>query len=249
MTKAVLTTKMDPTYDDRPEEQYHFPRTYIRAVEAAVGDWIVYYEPRRSSGDLSSRGGRQSYFATARVTSIRPDPMRQDHFYADIRDFQVFARAVPFKDGSHYYEAALQRPDGATSKGAFGRAVRSISEKEYELILAAGFVTVLADEVSEFNPSPQGFAEEQVTFERPIIERIMRRPVREAAFSSAIRNAYHNTCAFTGLRIINGGGRPEVQAAHIKPVSELGPDSVRNGLALCSASTLDVRSWVTLTRR
>jgi putative restriction endonuclease len=36
----------------------------------------------------------------------------------------------------------------------------------------------------------------------------------------------------TGLRLINGGGRPEVEAAHIKPVSENGPDTVRNGLAL-----------------
>jgi len=34
------------------------------------------------------------------------------------------------------------------------------------------------------------------------------------------------------LSLINGGGRPEVQAAHIKPVAHLGPDSTRNGLAL-----------------
>ena len=31
---------------------------------------------------------------------------------------------------------------------------------------------------------------------------------------------------------MNGGGRPEVQAAHIQAVEDLGPDSVRNGLAL-----------------
>lgn len=30
----------------------------------------------------------------------------------------------------------------------------------------------------------------------------------------------------------NGGGRPEVQAAHIRPVANNGSDSVRNGLAL-----------------
>lgn len=27
MTKAILTTKIDPTYDDLPEERYHFPPT------------------------------------------------------------------------------------------------------------------------------------------------------------------------------------------------------------------------------
>ena len=60
MTKAVFTTKISPTYDDLPEVRYHFPRTYLRTVEEAVGDWIVYYEPRRSNGDPSSRDGRSS---------------------------------------------------------------------------------------------------------------------------------------------------------------------------------------------
>ena len=42
MAKAIFTTKVDPTYDDLPEFRYHFPRTYLRAVEATVGDWIIY---------------------------------------------------------------------------------------------------------------------------------------------------------------------------------------------------------------
>ena len=76
MPKAVLTTKIDPAYDDLPEERYHFPRTYLRAAQQALNDWIVYYEPRRASADLSSRGGRQAYFATARIVdrSRRPRP-------------------------------------------------------------------------------------------------------------------------------------------------------------------------------
>ena len=36
----------------------------------------------------------------------------------------------------------------------------------------------------------------------------------------------------TGLQIINGGGRSEVQAAHIWSVADGGPDVVQNGLAL-----------------
>lgn len=35
-----------------------------------------------------------------------------------------------------------------------------------------------------------------------------------------------------GLRLINGGGRAEVEAAHIRPVEANGPDIVNNGLAL-----------------
>ena len=36
----------------------------------------------------------------------------------------------------------------------------------------------------------------------------------------------------TGLRILNGGGRSEVQAAHIRPVMDDGPDAISNGVAL-----------------
>ncbi len=82
MAKAVFITRADPTYDDLPGDHYHFPRTYLRQAETAVGDWIVYYEPRRTGPDLSSRGGRQAYFATARLTHILPDPAVADHFYA-----------------------------------------------------------------------------------------------------------------------------------------------------------------------
>jgi putative restriction endonuclease len=237
MTKAILTTKIDSAYDDLPEERYHFPRTYLRQVQAALNDWIIYYEPRRVSSDLSSRGGRQAYFATARISRIAADPLTPDHFYAYVTDYLEFDRAVPFREGSNYYESQLRRDDGETSKGAFGRAVRPISDSEYELILHAGFVRTLGDVeapaatggrvvLSEMSEDPQA------PFERPIVERLVARPFREAAFAASVRSAYGETCAMTGLRIINGGGRAEVQAAHIRPVADGGSDSIRNGLAL-----------------
>jgi putative restriction endonuclease len=34
------------------------------------------------------------------------------------------------------------------------------------------------------------------------------------------------------LKLINGGGRAEVAAAHIRPVEENGPDIINNGVAL-----------------
>lgn len=236
MTKAVFTTKAAPTYDDLPEERYHFPKTYLRQVEAAVGDWIVYYEPRRVSGDHSSRGGRQAYFATARLQRIETDDSRQDHFYAFVSDYLEFEHAVSFREGNHYYEKGLQKPDGSTSRGAFGRAVRPLPDAEYDLILQAGFTWTLEAAIRPAagkGHSGPGFEEdEQTPFERPIIERVVARPFREAAFASLVKSAYANTCAMTGLKIINGGGRAEVQAAHIRPVAHNGVDSVRNGIAL-----------------
>jgi putative restriction endonuclease len=227
MANAVFTTSESSAYDDRIEEWYHFPRTYLRQAEQAVGDWIVYYEPRRTTGP-SSATGRQAYFAMAQLIRIEADSKVPDHFYAHLRHFLEFDRAVQFREGDTYYESALRKDDGSTNKGAFGRSVRIIPREEFELILQAGLTPQLeewerADRVAE--PVPEYVV-------RPIVEQVVSRRFRDQAFRRHVRNVYRNTCAVTGLRLINGGGRPEVQAAHIRPVEADGPDTVRNGIAL-----------------
>jgi putative restriction endonuclease len=223
MAKAVFTASESTAYDDSIEQWYHFPKTYLNQVEKSIGDLVVYYEPRRTHGPNSATG-RSAYFALARPTRIRPDPAREDHFYVDITDYIEFDRAIPFSEGGAYYESVLQKADGTTSKGAFGRSVRIVPEAEFDAILAAGFsVTREKWEVSDV-------VEEYA--DRPIIERVVARPFRDRAFQRHVRKAYDNRCAVTGLRLINGGGRPEVQAAHIRPVEMKGPDTVRNGIAL-----------------
>ena len=240
MTKTVFTHKPGSLYDDLPEERYHFPAAYLRQVEAAVGDFILYYEPGRTGLDGRNRTGRRAYVATAKVTDVRTDPARPGHFYAmiDPTTYVDFDRPVPFREGAHYYEGQLRRDDGATSKGAFGRAVRPVSEIEYDAILRAGFARELdASNYLGLPASPQPIIrpellESPAEFDRPVIERVLSRPLRDAAFARAVQTAYAATCAMTGLKIVNGGGRAEVQAAHIRPVSDRGPDSIRNGVAL-----------------
>jgi putative restriction endonuclease len=149
------------------------------------------------------------------------------------RSFWHLIDRCRFREGQRYFEAQLQRPDGGTSKGGFGRAVRSLSDAEFDLIVQAGFQPLLEPGTRAAELHPNGFAEEQALYDRSIIERLIARPFRDAAFSVAVKSAYGATCAVTGLKIINGGGRSEVHAAHIRPVAERGPDSVRNGIALC----------------
>jgi putative restriction endonuclease len=216
----------------------------LRQIEAARGDWIVYCEPRRPSGDLMKTGGKQAYFATARISDIFEDPSKADHFYALIEDFLKFDHAVPFKEADHYYERGLRKEDGSTNKGAFGRAVRNIPDEEYDLILAAGFAHVLGRRDRE-RPAPDPAEEARLGFgdnpqmpyevdsiDRRIVSQVLQRLFRDRAFSVAIKAAYQDTFCVTGLELINGGGRSEVQAAHIRPVADGGPDSIRNGLAL-----------------
>jgi putative restriction endonuclease len=232
MSKAIFTTKIASSYDDRPEEYYNFPRTYLAQAQSSVGDHIIYYEPRRLSLEDSSRGGRQAYFAMAKVEEIIEDRTKADHFYARISNYLSFDRSVPFVEGSVYYESALRKSDGSTNKGSFGRAVRIIPEVEFDRILKTGFATELAQFTDAQHDRSSGFEEPIQSFERPIVELTISKPFRERAFMHAVREAYGNRCAFTGLKLINGGGRPEVQAAHIKSVAEKGPDSIRNGFAL-----------------
>jgi len=82
-----------------------------------------------------------------------------------------------------------------------------------------------------------GFAEDAAAFDsaplsgvRPDV--LMSRKLRDASFARQVKTAYGGRCAISGLALRNGGGRPEVQAAHIRSVEKDGPDIVRNGLAL-----------------
>lgn len=229
MANAVLTTSVGSVYDDLPEVRYHFPRTYLNQVTAAERDWVIYYEPRRSRG-----GGRQAYFAMARIARILPDPDRVEHYFAYMDGYLEFDRPVPFQGLGRYRESAIQKADGSTNKGAFGRAVRSIPANEFEEIVRTGFIREFEPwELQDAGAQPDRAAEETALYsERPLVEQLITKPFREEAFRRKVRAAYQNTCAFSGLRLLNGGGRPEVQAAHIRPVASKGPDSVRNGLAL-----------------
>ncbi len=68
--------------------------------------------------------------------------------------------------------------------------------------------------------------------ERQVVRLLLNRKVRNASFRRQVCDAYDNTCAVTGLQIVNGGGRAEAQAAHIWAVHDGGPDVVQNGIAL-----------------
>ena len=59
------------------------------------------------------------------------------------------------------------------------------------------------------------------------------RAVRDTAFSRRVRALYDNRCAACGARRLSPEGVPEVEAAHVYPVAEGGPDDLRNGIALC----------------
>ena len=228
MVKLVLMHKADSIYEDEPDVVYDFPRAYLRAVEEAVGDWIIYYEPVKA--------GPRGYFAVARIEQVIEKPGVAGRFLALIEpgSFLPFDSEVPRLVQGRPLESALTEPDGTPRKGgAVQLAVRRLPEADFARIVTLGLPPDLEEiEARRYDPQPAELAEGAQVFDRPVVERLTRRPYREAAFQRKVREAYGYRCAFSGLRLRNGGGRPEVQAAHIRPVARKGSDSVRNGLAL-----------------
>lgn len=60
-----------------------------------------------------------------------------------------------------------------------------------------------------------------------------KRVRRDPQFQEKIKDAYNQTCAVCGSDRMTPDERPEVEAAHIRPVSEDGKDIITNGIALC----------------
>lgn len=61
---------------------------------------------------------------------------------------------------------------------------------------------------------------------------VSSRLVRDRVFRKIVLYAYDSRCAFTRLKLVNGGGCAEVDPAHIKAVEANGPDIVGNCIAL-----------------
>lgn len=234
MTFGVFIHRADSIYDDSPATQYQFPKPYLERASAMVGDWIVYYEPVKVRG---SKG----YYAIARVAKIVPDPTVANMYLALIEpgSYLEFPNPVPFDDGNGLAETGLLNEQGRIS-GRAQAAVRPISPKDFDRILTRGLaedqpllprVDVARPELEPaFGELPQAhFVYEQ---ERERVSAMTTRVVRDRVFRRVVLRAYGERCALTGLKLINGGGRAEVAAAHIRPVEHNGPDIINNGVAL-----------------
>lgn len=231
MAFSVFIHRSDSIYDDSPTERYQFPKQYLGRVRESLGDWIVYLEPTKVPG---ARG----YFALASVEDVISDPNAPSMYLAIIRpgSYLEFSSCVPFRDREAPIERGLLNERGRLS-GRAQAAVRPISPDDFYRIIDRG----LSDReptLPRVGPPLHvaGFADAQAPFSfedaRERVQRLTNRIVRDRVFRNIVVKAYDGRCALTGLRIINGGGRAEVDAAHIKPVQHNGPDTVNNGIAL-----------------
>lgn len=179
--------------------------------------------------------GSRGYFAVAQLQTIIPDPAQNGMYLAIIEpgSYLEFPNPVPFSDNDGPVERGLLNDAGRLS-GRAQAAVRPISDDDFSRIIERGLrdseiILPRVDEVGGFEESQTPFLFEQAREKK---EFLSSRAVRDRAFRRIVLRAYDERCAITGLRLINGGGRAEVDAAHYRPVEHSGPDSVQNGLAL-----------------
>tara|TARA_R110002072_G_scaffold116942_8_gene247655 strand:- start:1350 stop:2219 length:870 start_codon:yes stop_codon:yes gene_type:complete len=221
MTFGVFMHKDGSIYDDIPEVHYQFPKSYLSRAKQMVGDWIVYREPVKLP---QSKG----FFAVAKVERIIADPDISDRYRALIEEgsYLPFSPTVPHKVDGQPVERDLANAQAA---------VRPLSKSDFARIIALGLPE---DETLPRigDPAPLNLVRDnpQMPFEveRPMVQTLLNRPFRDRAFRRAVLQAYDGRCAVTGWKLVNGGGRLEAEAAHIRPVERGGPDSIRNGLAL-----------------
>ena len=228
-SKAVFVVGSHSIYADEPERFYRFPARWMTNAVKAVGNWIIYQEPKRA--------GKRGYYAVARVEQIVPDPATAGQFLAMIEtgSFLEFGRDVPFQLNGAAIERGLLGPDGRLNNGRAVQSIRPLSDEDFNRIVGQGLIDEadllprVDDDISEAL-----VREERMPWEGPTDRSVMlvNRTVRDRQFRKRVLDAYQSTCALTGMKLINGGGRAETQAAHIMSVKAGGPDVASNGIAL-----------------
>jgi putative restriction endonuclease len=233
---GVFVHRADSPYEDSPATQYQCPKQYLSRVVQCVGDWIVYYEPTKVP---DSKG----YNAIAQVAQVVPDPTAPDMYLALIEpgSYLQFSNPVPFVVEDGLAEAGLLNEQGRIS-GRAQAAVRPISPRDFDRILSRGLAEDhpvlprlgMPDAVPDLLPQMDDHAQSPFALEeeRERVAMLTSRIVRDRVFRRVVLRAYDERCAVTGLKLINGGGRAEVAAAHIRPVEHRGPDIINNGVAL-----------------
>src|SRR5262245_51072432 len=129
---GFFTLRAESIYDDSPAERYQFPSQYLSRAEACVGDWIIYYEPRKVT---ETRG----YFAVAKVQQIIPDPGAPGMYIGVIEpgSYLDFINPVPFSGPAGVVETGVLNSEGRIS-GRAQSAIRPLSSDDFNKIVQQG---------------------------------------------------------------------------------------------------------------
>ncbi len=229
MHYLVLESVPGSEYADTASD-YEFPTRYLRhfsPLNEGEPMLAVIYEPRGRQHQ-----GRMAYIGYAILTEApRSNLASMDRQLWTVRyeeGIQLFRRPVPRRIDGEPIESWLR---GKPNIVASGNAIRPLPEPDLARIVEVAGETELAVRLGITYQTGQA---DRLT-EPSRTRRNLTAIVRDARFRSNVLAAYGYQCCITGL----GGGNVSprarkalVQAAHIRPAAQGGPDDIRNGLAL-----------------
>ncbi len=233
MRFVLLTSKPDSPYADTPTK-YEYPSRYRRffaPLEAGEPMIAIIYEPR------SGGRGRMSYVGWAALRGIPVRSPRLTDTRQPLWEVRYVDRVqeLPNPVPRDYLGEPLERwlremPPANRNVVSSGASVRWLEEDEGRLILELGHAGQLGVGSEYSIELADG---EALVAERT--RRVIDAVVRDARFRRQVMAAYNYKCTVTGLTV---GSLPEgratrlLDAAHIRPVGDQGPDSVTNGLSM-----------------
>jgi putative restriction endonuclease len=231
----VLESSIGSQYEDSPDS-YEFPGQYLKFFGDAGREplFAILYEPRGDAGT-----GRMKYVGWAQIagpavlsgrTTASGRPLYVVHYTAPAVPFD---QTVPREILGEPVETWLRGLERGRPRNVatFGRAVRPLTDEDFQRILELGGATTL--ETLQYPMPPEH--REPVVAARERAEVLISLLKRDAQFRRNVISAYEQRCAVSGFGL---GSVPVskasglLDAAHIRPVGFDGSDEVSNGLPL-----------------
>ena len=236
MRFVLLTSKRDSQYADT-SDKYEYPSRYQRFFDPLLAGEpmiAIIYEPR------SGGSGRMSYIGWA---ALQGPPVRSPRLTATGRplwEVHYIGYLEEFPNPIHrdYLGEPVERwlremPVENRNVLSSGASVRWLEEDEGRMIMELGHGGRLG--MSDAYPMVPAHDADESLLVAERSRRVVDAVVRDARFRRQVMTAYQFKCAITGLEIGTlplGRATTLLDAAHIRPVGDRGPDAVTNGIAL-----------------
>lgn len=225
LSNAVFVLDVRADREVLPETGYVFAPQWLPIARRTEGQWVLYQ-------------GVGGYGAAARVEAIiaKEDQAGLARARIEQGSYVEFGRVVPLEVDGHVIEIDLADFDGRLDTSRAAQAIRVITPDAFDRILELALVD--DDDFLPRDAAQDGAGafvnEKHDLWQGPVdrMKMLVERTVRDRQFRKRVLDAYGARCALTGMKLTNGRGRAETQAAHIKSVAAKGPDSVNNGIAL-----------------
>ncbi len=228
----VLHCRHQDQNGSRYEEKFRFKNSQVVNLNLQPGDWALMHAKPAFAAVYH-------YVGVGRLAGVHPD--ENGWSTAHICDYLEFPVPVPPRRGREAYETPAHGPRRLRDHHLEQMIVRTISEIDFARIVRDGFIQPYENPVETgVTRGPDGLQELETPFlydgllfdDRPIVEQLVHRPLRDLANRRICLAVYGPRCALTGNVFEYRLGETKCDASHIWPVHHRGPDSIVNLMML-----------------